>query len=336
MEKITKNVIFILVLCLYAFQSVKAGDKDFTLPPAIILPIDSIKVYDSGVLWKFEGRTRLNVNTIVLTNWADGGESSLSSAAYFDLLVKYEKNNFKFESYLNTAYGMQLYRYSSSRKTEDKINFNSSVAHQFAKKWFYNTQLDFKSQYAKGYKYPNDSVIVSNWLAPGYLTLSLGVENKSIDGLSLFMSPLAGKLIIVQNQDMANDGKYGVKAAIKDEEGNILVPGENIKAELGINVRIRYRKEIFKNVDINSNLVLYNNYADYDPANRWNVDLDWETLFDFTINRYFVANLYLHMIYDDNVKVPEYEVIDGERTQTGETVSVQVKQNYGLGIAFKF
>lgn len=331
-----RSVILIIVALLAFWSDAKAGDKDYTLPPAIILPIDSIKVYDSGVLWKFEGRTRLNMNTIVLTNWADGGESSLSSTGYFDLMVIYEKNNFKFENYLNTAYGMQLYRYSNARKTEDKINFNSSVAHQFAKKWFYNTQLDFKSQYSKGYKYPNDSVHVSDWLSPAYLTLSLGLENKSIDGLSIFMSPLAGKLIIVKDQDLANEGRYGVKAAIKDEEGNILVPGENMKAELGINVRIRFRKEIFKNVDLNSNLNLYNNYADYDPSNRWNVDLDWETMFDFTINKYFVANLYLHMIYDHNVKIPEYDIVDGDRVKTGETLNLQIKQNYGLGLAFKF
>lgn len=331
-----KTIILIISILLIVLSVAKADDKDFTLPPAIILPIDSIKVYDSGVLWKFEGRTRLNMNTIILTNWADGGESSLNSTGYFDLMVIYEKDNFKFESYLNTAYGMQLYRFSNSKKTEDKISFNSSIAHQFAKKWFYNAQLDFKSQYTKGYKHPNDSIHVSDWLAPGYLTLSLGLENKSIDGLSIFMSPLAGKLIVVDDQRLADEGRYGVKAAVKDEEGNVLTPGENIKAELGINVRIRYRKEIIKNVDLNSNLSLYNNYADYDPANRWNVDLDWQTMFDFTINKYFVANLYLHMVYDHNVKIPEYEVVDGDRVQTGETLNLQVKQNYGLGLAFKF
>jgi len=313
-----------------------AGEKDFTLPPAIILPIDSIKVYDSGVFWKYEGRVRYNLNTIILTNWADGGESSLSTTAYFDLMLIYEKDYFKFENYLNTAYGLQIYRYSGTRKAEDKLNLNSSVAHQFTKNWFYNAQLDFKSQYSKGYKYPDDSTIVSDWLAPGYLTLSLGIENKSIDGLSIFVSPIAGKLIFVRNQDLANEGKYGVKPAVKDEEGNIMIPGEQLKAELGVNIRLRYRKEIFKNVDVNSNLVLYNNYADIDPSNRWNIDIDWETLFDFTINKYFVANLYLHIIYDHNVKVPDYEVIDGERVKVGETIDVQVKQNYGLGVAFKF
>jgi len=334
--KSINTVIIIFIIGFLFVSKVRASDKDYTLPPAIILPIDSIKVYDSGILWRFEGRTRLNLNTIFLTNWADGGESAFSSAMYFDLKVKYEKNNFKFESYLNTAYGMQLYRYSNSRKTEDKLNFNSSVAHQFANNWFYNTQLDFKSQYSKGYKYPNDSVSVSNWMAPGYITLSLGIENKSLEGLSLFMSPLAGKLIVVNDQNLANEGKYGVKAATKDADGNIIVPGENIKAELGINVRIRYRKEIVKNIDINSNLNLYNNYADYDPSNRWNIDIDWETMFDFTINKYFVANLYLHMVYDDDVKIPEFDVEDGKRVKTGETVNLQVKQNYGLGLAFKF
>lgn len=332
-----KNIFIVIIVLLFIIPNeTYAGEKDFTLPPAIILPIDSIKVYDSGVFWKYEGRVRYNLNTILLTNWADGGESSLSTTAYFDLMLLYEKGNFKFENYLNTAYGLQIYRYSGTRKAEDKLNLNSSVAHQFVENWFYNAQLDFKSQYSKGYKYPDDSTVVSDWLAPGYLTLSLGIENKSIDGLSIFVSPIAGKLIFVRNQDLANEGKYGVKPAVKDEEGNIMVPGERLKAELGVNIRFRYRKEIFKNVDLNSNLILYNNYADIDPSNRWNIDIDWETMFDFTINKYFVANLYLHIIYDHNVKVPDYEVIDGERVKVGETIDVQIKQNYGLGVAFKF
>ncbi len=331
-----KLIAILFLLFLIGGKASWAGEKDYTLPPAIILPIDSMKVYDSLDFWKFEGRMRLNMNTIILSDWADGGESSLSGATYFDLMVKYEKGNFKFENYFNTAYGMQLYRYSSSRKSEDKMKLTSSVAHQFKKNWFYNAQLEFKSQYDAGYKYPNDSTIVSDWLAPGYLTLSLGVENKSINGLSIFVSPLAGKLIFVMNQDLADAGQYGVKKAEKDEDGNVIVPGENIKAELGFNIKIRYRKELLKNVDVSSNLVLYNNYADSDLTNRWNIDVEWETLFDFTINRYFVANLYLHLIYDHNVKSPIYEVQDGERVKTGESVKLQIKQNYGLGLAFKF
>jgi hypothetical protein len=329
-------IFYIFLFALFGSKSVFAGDKEFPVAPAIIMPIDSMKVYDSTDYWKFEGRTRLSVNTVILSDWADGGESSVAGATYFDMMLKYEKKNFKFENYFTTSYGMQMYRYSNSRKSEDKLKLTSSVAHQFAKKWFYNAQLEFKSQYSKGYKYPNDSIPVSDWLAPGYLTLSLGVENKSIDGLSIFLSPMAGKLIFVMDQALADEGKYGVKKAVKDEDGHILVPGENVKAELGMNIRVRYRKEIFKNVDVNSYLVLSNNYADYEPSNRWNVDVDWETLFDFTINRYFVANLYLHMIYDDDVKVPEYEVVEGERVKTGETAKLQIKQNYGFGLAFKF
>lgn len=49
-----------------------------------------------------------------------------------------------------------------------------------------------------------------------------------------------------------------------------------------------------------------------------------------------MASAYIHFIYDHNIKIPVYEKINGQRTKVGETIRLQIKQNYRLGIAFKF
>jgi hypothetical protein len=330
------------ILILFALFSLlpslaRADDKDNEGEfDAIIIPIDSIKKHDSTSFWRFVGRTRLNINTIVLSNWADGGESSLTGAGSFDLSAVYQKGKIKFENTFRSAIGIQAFQYSNMKKTDDKLDLSSVLGIQFSEKWFYSLNTNFSTQYAKGYQYPNDTVIVSDFLAPGYLTVSLGLEYKPLKNLSIYASPLAGKITFVSNQDLADDGKYGVEAAVRDTSGNILVLGKRRKSELGISIIANYKGKIKENIDLNSKLMLYNNYFDPEKSNRWNIDVNWESWLDIQINRFFVASAYFHIIYDHDIKIPVFEVVSGERTKVGETINLQLKQNYGLGIAFKF
>ncbi len=216
------------------------------------------------------------------------------------------------------------------------MNFSSILGLQFSEKWYYSFNTNFTTQYIQGFAYPNDSVVVSDFLAPGYLNMSLGIEYKPIKYLSLYASPLAGKITFVQNQNLANEGKYGVTPALVDTLGNILVPGKTHKSEFGFSIIAKYKGKINKSIDLNTKLMLYNNYLDPEIANRWNVDVDWETWLDMAINKFIVANIYVRTIYDHNIKVPVFDLINGQRTKVGEMVHLQTKQNFGLGLAFKF
>lgn len=332
-----KFIFLVFSVLLFLPKETLASEKDNKGElEAIIIPIDSIKKRNDNSNWHFVGRTRLNIHTIVLSNWSDGGESSLTGSGSFDLKATYQKEKIKFENSFRSVLGIQAFQYSNSKKTDDKIDISSVFGIQFSKKWFYSLNTNFTTQYFKGYTYPNDSVIVSDFLSPGNLTVSLGLEYKPAKNLSIYASPFAGRLTFVNNQDMANEGKYGVTPAVKDTSGVILIPGKRLKTELGISVIANYKGKVTKNVDLVSKLMLYNNYFDSDIANRWNIDVNWETWLDIKINKFFVASAFFHMIYDDDIKIPVFEIVDGKRTKVGETVSLQLKQNYGLGIAFKF
>ncbi|MBN2236304.1 MAG: DUF3078 domain-containing protein [Bacteroidales bacterium] len=331
------NGLFLLVLLiLNPFKSSAIDWDNEGKFDAIIIPIDSIKKYDSTSFWRFVGRTRLNVNTILLSYWADGGESTLTGAGSIDLTAIYKKGNIKFENNLRSTIGVQVFQYSNTKKTDDKFDFSSVFGIQFSEKWYYSLNANFNTQYFKGYNYPNDSVVVSDFMAPAYLTISLGLEYKPLKNLSLYASPLAGKITIVNNQQLADEGKYGVVPAVKDSTGLVLIPGQRRKSELGFSVIAKYQGKINKSIDVNSKLTLYNNYFDPIKSNRWNIDIDWENWFDITINQFFVANVYFHVIYDHNIKIPVFDVVEGTRIKTGETIHTQIKQSFGLGIAFKF
>ncbi len=290
---------------------------------------------DSTKPWTYKNLNMLTVSQMAFVNWAAGGESSLSGMISSDYAIKYSKNRFSFNHVGNLAYGMVGYIDKRVEKTDDKINLLLAFSHKLSEKWDYTGLITFKTQFDEGYAYPDDSTLISNFMAPAYLTLSLGLNYKPIDDFQLFISPVSGKMTMVLNDKLANEGAYGVKKAQLDSLGNVLVPGNTLFSRLGINLLTSYKAKLMKNIDINTMLNLYNNYMDKDPANRWNIDLDWDTRVIFTINKIFSTVLYFHMIYDHNTKIPEYAIHDGEKIKVSESPKLQLKESFGLSVAYR-
>ena len=290
---------------------------------------------DSLKSWRFNGKMDLSFNQIALSNWAEGGESTLAGISYAKFRANYEKKKFKSDNYLNLAYGLNWSKEQGFRKTEDRIDFGFSAGHIAFRKWYYTSALNLKTQFSEGYKYPDDSTLVSDFFAPANLYLSLGMEHQPNEYLSLFISPASGKFVFVTDQTLADKGAYGVAPAVKDTAGNIIEEGSNLRAEFGVNFIFKFSKEILKNVDFDSKLNLYNNYMDEDPSNHWNIDIDWETAFNFRINSHMSSNLYVHLLYDHNTEIPTYEIIDGEKVEVGKGPKLQIKENFGIGLSIK-
>jgi len=294
------------------------------------LKADSIKA------WKFNSIIYTGLNQIGFINWAAGGESSLSGKVGIDYVLQYKKDKFKFVHEAKLAYGMVGYADKRLEKTDDKIDVLTSFSRKSSTNWAATGIITFKSQFAPGYKYPDDSTLISTFMAPGYLTLSLGVNYKPKKWFQLFLSPVSGKFTFVLDQNLANQGSFGVKKAVLDTAGNVVIPGKNIKGELGINILTSVRYNLMKNINVNSTLNLYNNYIDPNKSNRWNIDVDWDTRFIFTINKLFSTVLYFHMKYDNDSKTIKYEINDeGEKVKVSEKPMIQIKESLGLSVTLK-
>jgi len=181
--------------------------------------------------------------------------------------------------------------------------------------------LNFKSQFAQGFNYPNDSVAVSRFMAPGYLILSAGLDYKPWEFLSVFVSPATGKITFVRDQSLADQGAFGVR------------PGENSRSEFGAMLRLAFEKEVFENVGLSSKLELFNNLTDENRSNRKNTDVNWQTTINMKVNRFITASILLHMIYDHDIPIPVGE------TPQGDTVygpRLQVQQMLGVGLSYSF
>ena len=318
-----------LIRIFFAVSLLLTCIKAFATSPVKEASADSLKS------WKFTSLNMLTINQIAFVNWAAGGESSLSAKVSTEYDLEYKKNKITFDHKGKLAFGLVGYIDKRIEKTDDIINLLWAVSYKTSKKWDLTGLLTFKSQFANGYKYPNDSTLISTFMAPGYFNLSVGFNFKPDDKFQIYMSPLAGKLTIVLDQELANKGAFGVKRAIVDTAGNIISGGENMLTEFGLNILTSYKHKVMKNIDLRTVLNFYNNYTDPNTSNRWNIDVDWDTRIVFTINKVFSSVLFVHLKYDHNTTFPEYEMVEGKQVIVSQSPKLQLKESFGLSFTYK-
>lgn len=281
--------------------------------------------------WEFGGFFSQQVNQISFSNWVRGGENSFASTSLVNLTTDYTRDRYSWENKLNLAYGITKTEDTPTRKNEDRIHLISKGGRNVSEHLSTSFLMEFRSQFDKGYNYPNDSVVVSRFMAPGDLSLSLGLDYKPWEFLSIFASPVAGKLTFVLNQRLADQGAFGVTPAEYDEDDRLIKEGDNVKAEFGTLLNFMLEKEVFEDVFVESRLSLFNDLTD--DENRKNTDVDWETSINFKLMEYISATIMFRMIYEHDTRIPVY---DDEGVETGYTRDVQIQQLFGLGFSYRF
>jgi hypothetical protein len=282
------------------------------------------QVTDTLQGWKKGGVITVNLSQTSLTNWAAGGQNSVAVNGLFSAFANYRKNKSVWDNSLDIGYGLLKQGSESDfRKTDDKIDFLSKYGQEAFKNFYYAALLNFKTQMAPGYNYPNDSVIISNFLAPAYLLGALGMDYKPDNYLSAFIAPLTAKFTFVNDQDLSEQGAFGVK------------PGEKVKREIGGYIRVIYSKndfknELLKNISFTSKLDLFSNYLE----NPENIDVSWETLIVMKVNKYISVSFNTHLLYDDNIEISIDTNDDGVVDKTGPRI--QFKEILGVGFSYKF
>lgn len=286
--------------------------------------------------FSFHGGYGLNINQLALSNWAAGGENSWAGKAFANFSLVYHKRHF--EQKLVGAFAFGISRFAGKRleKQDDKIDITYSLTLDSKTQWNISTVATFNTQFANGYKYPNDSTVISTFFAPAYITLSAGYTYKTKnERFQVFLSPLAGKVTFVMNQDLADQGAFGVKKGYYNNEG-IWVPGENIMAALGVNAIINYKQPIGKNITYVTVFNTFYNYTEKREDNRVRIDLNWENTVNFIISKHLTTTLFLHLKYDHNTTFPVYETIEGVETIVDNKPKLQIKESVGIAFVHNF
>lgn len=309
------SLIKIIIIILYigwgntAFSQDKAVKN---LQTKVTKSTKQVKI-DSGRVWKTGGLFNLNFGQGSQSNWAAGGDDfSLSIASYLGLYSYYEKDKYSWVNTLDFNYGLVKSTSLGTRKNDDRIDLLSKVGYELNPKLNVAGLFNFHSQFSKGYKYIGDSArdLLSNFLAPGYFLISVGLDFKPAKGLSIFVSPVSSRWTIVTNDSISVKGSYG------------LSPGDKVKREIGAFLNLSYITKLSKTISFNGRLDLLSNYEN----NPENIDVMMNSTFAAKINKVLTGSVGLNLIYDDDIKLfgPNHD-----------SPGLQLKQIIALGLSVK-
>ncbi len=279
--------------------------------------------------WKKGGAIGLNGSQVSLTNWAGGGESSISGTALLGLFSNFKKGKMVWDNSLDLGYGL-VYQNNRTFKSDDKIDLSSKFGYKAFKEWFYTGLFSFRSQFAPGFSTPADTVRISNFLAPAYIIGSLGLDWKPNEDFTLFLSPATTKMTIVNDQVLADAGAFGVAPAEFSSTGTLIRSGEKFRTEVGGFLKMMWKLKVMENILLTTKLDLFSNYLN----NPQNIDINWETALAMKVNKFITVNFSTHLIYDDDIQIAVDDNDDGVTDRTGPRT--QFKQVLAVGFSYKF
>lgn len=262
---------------------------------------------DSLKKWSVKGATGLGFSQVALSNWSAGGDNSYSLNSIFNLNANRTSQTSIWQNNINLGYGIQrVSGNGGTKKINDQIILNSQYGYKAAGRWYYSARANLQTQFANGYDYSvTPKKFTSQFFAPAYLVTSIGMEYVSKDStLSIIISPVSGKFTFVHDTYLSSIGAFGV------------TPGHKSLSEFGALIAIKYKKEnLVKNVNVESTLQLFSNYNNHPE----NIDVNWQLLAIFKVNKYLSTTLSTNLIYYDKV-----------------LSKIQFKEILSIGLAYSF
>jgi len=263
--------------------------------------------------WKIGGLYSLSVSQGSLSNWAAGGDDfSLTINSLFHIVCLYRRERISWDNSLDVGFGYLNTTSLGSRKSDDHFDLLSKYGYALNKKLNVTTLFNFRSQFLKGYTYYDTvKTFSSAFLAPGYVLVSLGLDYKPAKNLSIFISPVTSRWVIVKNDSLSAKGSYGVDS------------GRKSISQVGAFSTINYHVNFNKYVSFITRVDLFSNYK----KNPQNIDFNMSNLLTVKLAKFLSINWSVDMIYDDQARL-----FGKNKT----SAALQVKSLIGVGLLIKF
>lgn len=243
--------------------------------------------------WDTKSSIALNFSQVSLSNWAGGGESSVSISSLVNLNANYSKGKSIWENRLDVAYG--LIRQGDNgpdgfRKTDDLLNLLTKYNYRIREEFYITALADYRTQMAEGFDFSKDEngIVrrrkISDFMAPGFLVASLGATYKKPKFYSVTLSPFTGKFTFVLDDSLSAAGAFGVD------------PGERLRSEAGAALNSSFQRTLYTNVDFQTSLNLFAGYKTFS-----HVDVNWEGVLFLKVNKYIKSSVSAQLIYDHDI-----------------------------------
>jgi len=252
--------------------------------------------------WDLDGVTNAHFSQGYLSNWARGGESSLSALWNIRYSADYSLGNkLSWDNDLEYKVGLLKSGKKKLRKNEDKLEINSKFGSNAINNWYYSALLNFQTQFFTGYNYPNTENPISGFLAPAHLVFSIGMDYNPRDDLTILLSPISSKFTMMRDTVKFDQTHFGIPE------------NQKVKKELGA-----YLKSIFS-IDFNNDISMENKvnfFINYLEKNE-SLDVDYEMTLNMKVSELINTRISTHLIFDKDV-----------------SPNIQFKENLSVGFTY--
>ena len=303
--------------------------------------------------WTNSLKTNLNFGQTSLTNWAAGGDNTISLAAYVDGNANWVKGDMFWNNRLQLDYG---FLWASSKpilqKNMDRIYLESKWGYKApsTKYLYFSANYDFKSQFTSGYDYKTPASVTdengnelkgsdlrnvwrdarelkSGFLAPAYTNLALGIDFVPNKWFSLNFAPLTGDLVIVNDPTLRASYSMPLKKQFEGVTENLPEDGtqlSNVRFGFGAQLKMDAKVNINDNFAYSTQVVLFADYLDIKHCPR----INWDNRIDWKLAKYFSLTMTTNLIYDDTILIATEKYPDGKKGL------VQFKESIAFGFTY--
>lgn len=241
-------------------------------------------------------------------NWHRGGNSNLAFLKILSGELNYDNlKKTRWENRIEWRSGFSSVEGDTLRKiliNDDLLRYITKFGIKAKGNWYYSATADVSTQLYNNYKGINSTVMKARFLTPVRATLGVGMDYQYQKIFSMMVAPITLKYIYLNDTVRVNPNLFGLKK------------GENQLRQIGSSFRAQLKYFPISTWSIDSKLTFYTNYK--------KVEIDWEIVNNFIINRYMTTRLLLNPRYDNTV------ILKG-----GERAEIQFKELLSVGFSFR-
>lgn len=288
-----RKILYVL-LCWGSFSPLLAQDST-----VVTNFKDTISVKPDTSYWQRSFSGGVNFNQASFSNWTGGGVNSVALGAVVAARALYEKASWSWDNTADLQLGF-VTQNGTTRKAADQILLNSVAGYKINPKFDWFASATFSSFFATGYRYAGlgsgqSQFKVSNFLAPGQLTLAWGVAYKPSDWFALRVSPFAPRFTFLSDQGVRfSENATGIPVRDPSAVAYGVAAGKSIRTEwLAFQLQAALTRSLSENVSINAKYLMYANYQTLSAIDH-RIDL----ILTAKVNRYFSTTLGVIALFD--------------------------------------